>query len=141
MKILYRTKAISHGGRDGGTVKIENSPLEFQMAIPAEMGGSGKAGTNPEQLFAAAYSACFESTLRGVARRRKIDLKSASVEVEVGIGPTGKGGFALSANIVAVVSGVDQATADALVQEAHQNCPYSNATRGNVEVGVSARVK
>ncbi len=141
MKILYKTKAISAGGRNGGKVRIENSPLEFEMAVPAEMGGSGKPGTNPEQLFAAGYAACFESAFRGAARRKKLDLKSVSVAVEIGIGPTEKRGYSLSANIVATVSGIDQATADTLVQEAHQVCPYSNATRGNIEVTVSARVE
>lgn len=140
MKILYKTKAVSVGGRRGGKVRVENSPLEFEMEAPVEMGGSGKTGTNPEQLFAAGYAACFESALRGAARRKKIDLKSASVEVEIGIGPNEKGGYSLSANIIATVSGVDQATADTLVQEAHQICPYSNATRGNIDVIVSAKV-
>jgi Ohr subfamily peroxiredoxin len=140
MKILYKTKAISTGGRNGGKVKIENSPLEFDMTTPIEMGGSGKIGTNPEQLFAAGYAACFESALRGSARRKKLDFKSASVEVEIGIGPNEKGGYSLSANIVASVSGIDQTTADALVQEAHKICPYSNATKGNIDVTVSARV-
>jgi len=141
MKTLYKTKAISVGGRDGGKVRIENSPLEFEMAVPKEMGGSGKGGTNPEQLFAAGYAACFESAFRGVARRKNLELKSASVAVEIGIGPSGKGGYSLSANIVATVSGIDQATADTLVQEAHKVCPYSNATRGNIEVAVSARIE
>ena len=140
MKILYKTKAISTGGRDGGKVRIENSALEFDMAVPVEMGGAGKPGTNPEQLFAAGYAACFESAFRRIARTKKIDLKSLSIAVEVGIGPNETGGFALSANITALVSGVDQATADTLVQEAHQLCPYSNATRGNIAVTVAAQV-
>jgi lipoyl-dependent peroxiredoxin len=140
MKILYKTKAVSTGGRDGGKVKVENSPLEFDMTIPSEMGGPGKPGANPEQLFAAGYSACFESALRGAARRKKLDLKSVSVAVEIGIGRDDKGGYSLLANIVGTVSGVDQATADMLIQEAHQGCPYSRATRGNIEVTVSARV-
>lgn len=141
MKILYKTKAISTGGRNGGKVKIENSPLEFDMITPGEMGGSGKIGTNPEQLFAAGYAACFESALRGTARREKLDLKSASVEVEIGMGQDEKGEYSLSANIVASMSGIDQTTADTLVQEAHKKCPYSNATRGNIDVTVSARIK
>ena len=141
MKILYKTKAVSTGGRDGGKVKVENSHLEFNMAIPSEMGGSGKPGANPEQLFAAGYSACFESALRDAARRKKIDLKAVSVAVEIGIGRDDKGGYSLSANIVGTISGVDQATADMLVQEAHQGCPYSRATRGNIEVTVSACVE
>ena len=141
MKILYKTKAISVGGRNGGKVRIENSPLEFDMVVPVEMGGPGKTGVNPEQLFAAGYAACFESALRGVARRKKLELKSSSVSVEIGIGPSEKARYTLSANIVATVSGIDQATADTLAQEAHQVCPYSNATRGNIEVTVSARVE
>ncbi len=140
MKTLYKTKAISTGGRNGGKVRIENSSLEFDMATPVEMGGSGTTGTNPEQLFAAGYAACFESALRGSARRKKIDLKSASVAVEIGIGPTEEGRYSLSANIIASLSGIDQATADELVQEAHKRCPYSNATRGNIDVTVSALV-
>ena len=136
MNILYKTKAISSGGRDGGKVKIQNSPIEFEMAIP----GSDKPGTNPEQLFAAAYATCFESALRGTARRKKLDLKSASIEVEIGMGKNEKGEYSLSADIVALVSGIDQTAADALVQEAHKTCPYSNATRGNIEVTISARV-
>jgi Ohr subfamily peroxiredoxin len=141
MKILYKTKAISSGGRDDGKVRIENSPLEFEMTKPSELGGSGKTGVNPEQLFAAGYAACFESALLHVALRKKLTLKSTSIAVEVGIGPNDKGGFQLTVSIMATVSGVDQATADTLVQEAHQVCPYSNATRGNIEVTVSARIE
>jgi osmotically inducible protein OsmC len=141
MKILYKTKAVSSGGRDNGKVRIENSPFEFEMTKPSELGGTGKAGANPEQLFAAGYAACFESALMHVARLKDLTLKSTSVAVEVGIGPNGKGGFLLNAAITATISGVDQATADTLVQEAHQVCPYSNATRGNIEVTVSARIE
>ena len=141
MKVIYKAKAISVGGRDGGKVRIENSPLQFDMAVPSEMGGSCKTGANPEQLFAAAYSACFESALRGVAKRSGLALKSASVAVEIGIGPADKGGSVLSANIIATVSGIDQAAADVLVQDAHKNCPYSKAVKGNIEVTVSARVE
>lgn len=140
MKILYKTKAISDGGREG-KVRIENSTLEFEMAKPPELGGSGKLGVNPEHLFAAGYAACFESALLHVALRHKLTLNSTSVAAEVGIGPNGQGGFQLVVSLVATVSGVDQSTADKLVQEAHQVCPYSNATRNNVEVTVFARVE
>lgn len=140
MKILYKTKAVSDGGREG-KVRIENSPLEFEMAKPSELGGSGKTGVNPEQLFAAGYAACFESALLHVATRRKLTLNSTSIAAEVGIGPNGQGGFQLAVSLEAAISGVDQATADELVQEAHQVCPYSNATRGNIEVNVSARIE
>ncbi len=140
MRTLYKTKAISDGGREG-KVRVENSPLEFEMATPSELGGSKKSGVNPEQLFAAGYAACFESALLHVARRRKLTLNSTSVAAEVGIGPNNQGGFQLTVALVATISGVDQSTADAMVQEAHQVCPYSNATRGNIEVTVSARVE
>jgi osmotically inducible protein OsmC len=141
MKILYKAKAVSFGGRENGKVRIENSPLEFQMEKPSELGGSGKTGVNPEQLFAAGYAACFESALLHVARRKNLTLKATSVAIEVGIGPNDKGGFLLNAAITATISGVNQAEADTLVQEAHQICPYSNATRGNIEVTVSARIE
>lgn len=140
MKVLYKTKAVSDGGREG-KVRIENSPIEFEMAKPSELGGSEKSGVNPEQLFAAGYAACFESALLHVALRHKISLNSTSVVAEVGIGPNGQGGFQLEVSLMATVSGVDQSTADMLVQEAHQVCPYSNATRNNVEVKVSARIE
>jgi osmotically inducible protein OsmC len=140
MKILYQAKAVSTGGRDG-KVRIDNNPLEFEMAVPAQLGGSGKTGINPEQLFAAGYAACFESAILHVARRKNLTLKSTSVAVEVGIGPNDKGGFLLTASITGTVLGIDQATADKLIQEAHQVCPYSNATRGNIEVKVSARIE
>jgi osmotically inducible protein OsmC len=140
MKILYRAKAISHGGRDG-KARIENSPYEFELGVPAELGGSGKTGLNPEQLFAAGYAACFESAVLHVARRRKLTLQSTAIAVEVGIGPNDQGGFTLTVAIVATIGGVDQVTATAIVQEAHTVCPYSNATRGNIEVTVTATVE
>jgi len=139
MRILYNAKAVSTGGREG-KVRVEDSPLQFQMATPAELGGSGKTGVNPEQLFAAGYAACFESALSHVALRRKLNLNSASVMAEVGIGPNNQGGFQLAVSLTATISGVDQPTAEKLVQEAHQVCPYSNATRGNIEVTTTVRV-
>jgi osmotically inducible protein OsmC len=140
MKALYKTKAVSFGGRDG-KVRIENSPWEFELAVPSELGGSGKTGVNPEQLFAAGYAACFESALLHVARLKKLKLTSTSVTAEVEIGPNDKGGYKLAVSLEAAISGVDQAAADELVLEAHQVCPYSNATRGNIEVTVAARVE
>lgn len=140
MKILYTAKAISNGGRDG-RVRVENTPLEFDMAKPPELGGSGGTGVNPEQLFAAGYAACFESALLHAARRKNLILKSTSIAVEVGIGPNGKGGYSLTVSIVATIMGVDQETADFLTEEAHQICPYSNATRENIDVSVSARIE
>lgn len=136
MKALYKTTALSTGGR-GGKVTVENSPLVFEMSPPAEMGGT-KPGTNPEQLFAAGYAACFGSALQHVVRERKLHIPAPSVRLTVGIDKDESGGFFLSADIVALVTGVDQVTADDIAKEAHTVCPYSKATRGNIEVTVSA---
>jgi osmotically inducible protein OsmC len=140
MKILYQTKAVSTGGRDGH-VQVQNSPLSFDMAVPKEMGGNKTEGVNPEQLFAAGYSACFGSALQHVFRLRKLDIAPPDVHVTVGIGRNDAGGFVLAADILAVFTGIDQDTADSLTREAHQVCPYSNATRGNIEVTVAAEVE
>ncbi len=139
MKNLYTTKAVAIGGRDG-QVSVEGSPVRFEMALPAELGGHKGVGFNPEQLFAAGYSACFGSAVQHVLKLKRLTLPAPEVHVTVGIGRNDAGGFALDAEIVVVFSGVDQATADALAAEAHQVCPYSNATRGNVDVRVSAKV-
>jgi osmotically inducible protein OsmC len=140
MKIIYKTSAISIGGRDGKVI-VENSPLEFEMALPAELGGAKKSGANPEQLFAAGYSACFGSAMQHVIRAKKLSVQVPTIQLTVGIGDNGAGGFALAVDIVAVFKDVDIATAQELVKEAHQVCPYSNATRGNIEVNVSAKVE
>lgn len=137
MKILYTTKAISTNGRDG-EVQVENSMLNFDMALPAELGGSGKVGVNPEQLFAAGYSACFGSAVQHVVKTGKLPLKSVEVSVKVSIGEDENGGFKLAADIILITTGLDQAAADALIKEAHQVCPYSKATRGNIEVSLTA---
>jgi osmotically inducible protein OsmC len=139
MNIMYRTKAISTKGRSGKVV-VENSALEFEMSAPVEMGGSNSNGVNPEQLFAAGYAACFGSALQHVVREKKLHVPTPSVEVTVGIGKNEAGGFELAADITALISGVTQEEADKIVQEAHYVCPYSNATRGNIQVNVSARV-
>ncbi len=139
MKILYTASAQSTGGRDG-KVTIENSPLSFDMAPPVEMGGTRSDGVNPEQLFAAGYAACFGSALQHVYRSRKLSLKPADVKASVGIGRNNQGGYSLAVELIATFSGIDQALAEDLVAEAHQVCPYSNATRNNIEVKVSAKV-
>lgn len=139
MKRLYEAKAVSVGGRDG-QVHVEDSALQFEMALPAALGGKKEEGFNPEQLFAAGYSACFGSALQHVYKVKRLKLDPPEVHITVGIGKNDAGGFALAADIVAVIKGVDQATADDLVQQAHLVCPYSNATRGNIEVNVSAKI-
>jgi Ohr subfamily peroxiredoxin len=140
MQAQYKTTAYSKGGRNGA-VSVEGSPLAFDMAPPAEMGGTGKQGTNPEQLFAAGWAACFGSALQHAVRVRKLPVPAPDVQVTVGIGRNDTGNYELSADIVAEISGVDQSLADTLAQEAHTVCPYSNATRGNIKVTVSAKVK
>ncbi len=136
MDINYQTTAYSTGGRSG-TVTVDDGALKFDMVPP----GDAKSGANPEQLFAAAYAACFGGAMHHVVRVRKLHVPPPDVEVTVGLGRNAAGNNQLQADIVAIIQGVDQATADELVQEAHAICPYSHATRGNIDVHVSARVK
>lgn len=139
MKILYKTTAVSTGGRDG-QVSVAGLPIRFEMALPAELAGSKGVGVNPEQLFAAGYAACFGSALQHVFKVKRLSVAPPQVEATVGIGRNDAGGFSLAVDIVAVFSGVEQATADEWVAEAHKVCPYSNATRGNIDVTVTAKV-
>jgi Ohr subfamily peroxiredoxin len=140
MKPLYIGIATSTGdGRAGGRARTADGLLELSLAIPREMGGPGGA-TNPEQLFAAGWASCFHSALKAVAAQRKIAVADSAVVAEVQVLPASEGGFSLSAALHAELSGVDQATADQLVEGAHAMCPYSNATRGNIPVTVDATV-
>ncbi len=140
MKILYQTTAVSTGGRNGKVI-VENSPLAFEMATPEELSGIKKSGTNPEQLFAAGYAACFGSALQHVLREKKMSVPVPVVHTTVGLGKNDAGGFALAVDIVVVFKDIDPAAAEELVKEAHQVCPYSNATRGNIDVTVSSKVE
>lgn len=133
MDALYTAEALATGGGRAGHVEIAGSDLGFDLAIPQEMGGPG-GGTNPEQLFAAGYAACFHSALQSVARSAKADLGDSSVGAKVGIGENGKGGFGLEVELEVVIPNLEHDEAQALVEKAHQVCPYSNATRGNIEV-------
>ncbi len=133
MKTLYSTKATAVGGREGN-VKSEDGVLDFKVEIPKEMGGKGGAFTNPEQLFAAGYAACFESALNLVARNAKIRLQGTAITAEVSIGANDNGGFQLAVVLEGDLKGVDKEQAEKLMQQAHQVCPYSNATRGNIDV-------
>ncbi|PZE34724.1 organic hydroperoxide resistance protein [Curtobacterium sp. MCPF17_031] len=136
MDVLYTAEALSTGEGRNGKVQISNSTLELDMAIPEEMGGSG-AGANPEQLFAAGYAACFHSALQGVARAQKVKVTDSSVGGRVQIGPNGQGGFQLAVMLEVVIPGMDHDQAQALADAAHQVCPYSNATRGNIDVTIT----
>jgi Ohr subfamily peroxiredoxin len=139
MNALYKTSAVSRGGRDG-TVSVQNSSLMFDMAAPAELGGM-KTGVNPEQLFAAGYSACFGSAVQHVIRTRRVVADPPEVKITVGLGKNDAGGFQLSADILVTFTGLSPETADIIAKEAHEVCPYSNAIRGNVEVTLKAEVK
>jgi osmotically inducible protein OsmC len=134
MQVVYTASATATGDGRNGHVRSSDGVLDFDLAVPKEMGGPGGNLPNPEELFAAGYAACFHSALKGVARREKIDLTDTAITVDVGIGSNDHGGFGLTATIEAEVPGVDPAKARELLEAAHQVCPYSNATRGNVEV-------
>ncbi len=132
-KILYTAKSTVTGGRDGRAISSDKV-LDVALATPRELGGAGGAGTNPEQLFAAGYSACFLSALKLVAGKSKVELPAdSSITGIVGIGPAAKG-FALKVQLEITVPGLPKEQVQQLVEAAHQVCPYSNATRGNVDV-------
>ncbi|HCM1062553.1 TPA: organic hydroperoxide resistance protein [Vibrio parahaemolyticus] len=134
MTTLYKTQATALAGRNG-QVKTNDGLLDLELAYPKEMGGTD-AATNPEQLFAAGYSACFSNSILHVAREAKVALKSAPVTAEVGIGPNESGGFALTVSLAAELD-LPQEQALELTRIAHQVCPYSNAVRGNIDVAVT----
>ncbi|MBW8817583.1 MAG: organic hydroperoxide resistance protein [Streptomyces sp.] len=129
--VLYTAVATAENGRDG-RVATDDGRLDVVVDPPKEMGGSG-SGTNPEQLFAAGYSACFQGALGVVARQEKTDISGSTVTAKVGIGSNADG-FGLTVEISATVPNLDAATARALLEKAHQVCPYSKATRGNISV-------
>jgi osmotically inducible protein OsmC len=134
MQVLYTASATSTGDGRTGHVRSVDGVIDTDLAVPKEMGGPGGALPNPEEFFAAGYAACFHSALRGIARREKIDLADTAITVDVGIGPNGQGGYGLTVAIEAEIPSVDTAKAKELLEAAHQVCPYSNATRGNVDV-------
>lgn len=129
---IYRATATAWGGRDG-RVATDDNKVDHQLSIPKELGGDGGAGTNPEQLFAAGYAACFHSALRLIARSRKIDVSDSAVSVKVSLVGGSASGLDIATCIEAELPGVDPETARELLDAAHAVCPYSRATRGNVE--------
>ena len=132
-KILYTAHATSTGGREG-TSKSSDGVLELNLTLPKELGGNGARGTNPEQLFAAGYSACFIGALKFVAGQKKIALPAdTSIDADVGIGQIPEG-FGIKVAMAVKIPGMERAKAEELVQAAHAVCPYSNATRGNIDV-------
>ena len=134
VRVLYRTSATATGGRDGQAT-TEDGSFAVKLATPKELGGAGGAGNNPEQLFAAGYAACFIGAMKAVAGRKV--PADATVTASVGIGPRSEGGFGLDIDLAVSLPGLPAAEAQELVEKAHQVCPYSNATRGNVEVALN----
>jgi osmotically inducible protein OsmC len=134
-KTLYTAVASASGGRDG-RVKSDDGQVDLAVVPPKALGGSGAAGTNPEQLFAAGYAACFGSALGHVARAKKITTGPVTITAKVSIGPVGQA-FGLAVELVASLPELPRDQAEALVHAAHQVCPYSNATRGNIVVNLT----
>lgn len=139
MNIIYTAEATAWGGREGRVVSSDKV-LDLELAIPTSMGGPGGERSNPEQLFAAGYSACFHSALKLVAAQEKVDVSESAVTARVGIGANDSGGFGLQVELEAELPDVEQSVADALVARAHEVCPYSNATRGNIDVTLTVTV-
>lgn len=139
MNALYTTRVTVTNGRNGH-VRSEDGQLELELAMPRELGGTGQ-GTNPEQLFAAGYAACFGSAVMHVARQKRVALadRDVSITAAVSLLSTPEGGFRLKVDLEAALAGVDSQAAEELVPAAHQVCPYSNAVRGNIDVTLSVR--
>ena len=136
---LYTAEALATGAGRNGHVRSSDGRIDLGLSVPEAMGGAG-TGSNPEQLFAAGYAACFHSALQLVARTQKVDITDSSVGGQVQIGSNGKGGFELAVLLEVVLPGVEAVAAQALADAAHQVCPYSNATRGNVVVRLHVTV-
>ncbi|WP_133010930.1 organic hydroperoxide resistance protein [Marinomonas flavescens] len=138
-EVLYTAHATSKGGRTGES-RSDDGALNVKLSTPKALGGAGGEGTNPEQLFAAGYSACFIGALQLVASQQKVTLPTeTSIDASVSIGPI-EHGFGIAANLVVNIPGLDKTLAEKLVDDAHQVCPYSNATRNNIAVTLSVNV-
>jgi osmotically inducible protein OsmC len=135
-KILYATEATAEGGR-GGRARTSDGRLHVELDVPTELDGPGGPGTNPEQLFAAGYAACFQSALLRVAAGQQIALPNSKITATVGIGPAHEGGFALAVSLDLEAPELAREQAAALMEQAHERCPYSRAIRGNIEVVLS----
>jgi lipoyl-dependent peroxiredoxin len=132
-KVLYTAEATVEGGR-AGRGRTSDGRLEVDLSVPEVMGGDGGEGTNPEQLFAVGYGACFQSALNAVAQGHGLDATDSRIEARVGIGPTGQGGFGIEVSLDLHAPKLSAAEAVELMMRADQRCPYSNPTRGNIQV-------
>ena len=134
--VIYKTSATATGGRDG-SARSDDGSVDVKLVVPKEMGGQGGAGANPEKLFAAGYSACFLGALKAVSAKEGVKVPAdATVSAEIGFGPRSEGGYGITADLTVTMPGVERAEAERLVQAAHAVCPYSNATRNNLDVGL-----
>lgn len=138
MSAAYTAEATATGSRRSGRTRSSDGVLDLELSVPRELGGAGGEGTNPEQLFAAGYAACFHSALQLVARQEKENIDGSSVTADVGIGPNGNGGYQLSVTLRVGLPGFEHARALELARAADLVCPYSNAVRGNVDIELSA---
>jgi len=135
--VKYSTRAVASGGRDG-SANSEDGRLTAKLSTPKELGGAGGEGTNPEQLFAAGYAACFVASLKVAAQQLKTKIPDdTQVTATVGVGPRSEGGFGITTDLEVSLPGIDRADAEKLIETAHQICPYSHATRNNLDVGLS----
>ena len=137
VNVIYKTSATATGGRDGAA-RSDDGSVDVKLVVPKEMGGPGGVGANPEKLFAAGYSACFLGAMKAVSGKVGVSVPAdATVTAEIGFGPRSEGGYGITANLTIAMPGVDKADAERLVAAAHEVCPYSNATRNNVDVGLT----
>ncbi len=136
--VIYKTKATANGGGRDGAARSDDGSVDVKLVVPKEMGGPGGVGANPEKLFAAGYSACFLGAMRAVSSKVGVKVPAeATVTAEVGFGPRSEGGYGITADLTIDLPGVDRAEAEKLIAAAHEVCPYSNATRNNVDVGLT----
>ena len=137
VKVIYKTSAKATGGRDG-TARSDDGSVDVKLVVPKEMGGPGGVGANPEKLFGAGYSACFLGAMKAVSGEVKVPVPAdATVTATIGFGPRSEGGYGITADLLIDLPGVDRESATRLANRAHEVCPYSNATRGNVNVGLT----
>lgn len=136
VNVIYKTNATATGGRDG-RARTEDGTVDVNLVVPKEMGGPGGEGANPEKLFAAGYSACFLGAMKAVSGKEGVKVPAdATVTATIGFGPRSEGGYGITADLAIDLPGVDRADAERLMHAAHEVCPYSNATRNNVDVGL-----
>ncbi len=137
VNVIYKTSATATGGRDG-SARTDDGTVDVKLTVPKEMGGAGTPGANPEKLFAAGYSACFLGAIKAVSGKEGVSVPAdATVSAEIGFGRRSEGGYGITADLTISLPGVDREAATRVVHAAHAACPYSNATRGNVDVGLT----